>query len=454
MWTTFGDFRRSRPFWGGLFTILGGLEIILLPLSPISDLILLGVAGISGALIGIVLVVIGGFVWFSPPNRSLAGVLTLVFSLASFVVSNLGGLIVGMVLGLIGGALTLAWAPDGEPGPRGRGLLGRGRRRRGPGSGPGAGAVVLLAVVPLLVWAGAGQARADPAPPIPIPVPLPVPPSVPRASPLPTPLPTQGLTGLIPPALLAPFQPAIAPGAGTVVSGLVGDLRMDTLTVTNFQYQGMVNYPVAGGGTQRALHIVVDSTDIGNLRISIPGTRVSTQVVQKPGSAHTTTTRLVLDCTRLRVTIAGLLTIEFSLDFPPPPLIVIPALSATDVQIDYVLLSTPTLNIPGLSAAPAGPAGTRVGYTGPPGKPTPAQAGLLTELASLLRLPDLLRPYGMSSARARAATRPTPAPVAPPLTGTPLTGLDDRPMDRPDPPTGRHPLLGLLGDQPPVGTSR
>ena len=462
MWTTFGDFRRSRPFWGGLFTILGGLWIILLPLSPISDLILLGVAGISGALIGIVLVVIGGFVWFSPPNRSLAGVLTLVFSLASFVVSNLGGLIVGMVLGLIGGALTLAWAPDGERGPRGR--RGDGPRGRGPGSGPGAAAVVLLAVVPLVMWAGAGHARAEPAPPIPspipVPVPLPVPPSVPRAAPLPTPLPTQGLTGLIPPTLLAPFQPAIAPGAGTVVSGLVGDLRMDTLTVTNFQYQGMVDYPVAGGGTQRALHIVVDSTDIGNLRITIPGARASTQVMQKPGSTHTTTTRLVLDCTRLRVTIAGLLTVEFSLDFPPPPLIVIPALSATDVQIDYVLLSTPTLIIPGLSAAPAGPAGTRVGYTGPPGRPTPAQAGLLTELASLLRLPDLLRPYGMSSARARAATRPAPAPVPPPLSGTPLTGTpltgldDDRPVDRPDPPTGEHPLLGLLGAQPPVGTSR
>jgi hypothetical protein len=88
MWSAFRDFRRTRPFWGGLFNILGGLEIILLPLSPIADLILLGVAGISGALIGIVLVVIGGFVWFSPPNRSLAGVLTLVFSLASFVVSN------------------------------------------------------------------------------------------------------------------------------------------------------------------------------------------------------------------------------------------------------------------------------------------------------------------------------------------------------------------------------
>jgi hypothetical protein len=268
-------------------------------------------------------------------------------------------------------------------------------------------------------------------------------------------LPTQGLTGLIPPALLAPFQPAIAPGAGTEVSGLVGNLSMDTLTVTNFQYQGMVNYPVAGGGTQRALHIVVDSTDIGNLRLTVPGTRTSTQVVQKPGSEHTTTTRLILDCTRLRVTVAGLLTIEFSLDFPPPPLIVIPALSGTDVNIDYVLLSTPTLNIPGLSATPAGPAGIRVGYTGPPGRPTPAQAGLLTELASLLRLPVLLRPYGMSSARARAATGSAPAPVASPLVSTPLTGLDDdRRVDRSDPPTGEHPLLGLLGDQPPAGTSR
>ena len=167
-------FRQSRPFWGGLFSILGGIEILLLPLSPVADMVLLGVAGISGALIGVLLVITGMFVWFSPPNRTLAGVLTLVFSLASFVVSNLGGLIVGMVLGLVGGALTLAWTPDKRASGESR------RWWRGGGSGPPpggmvAGVVVLFGLLALTLCSGTGRAEASTLtrPPTPPPVPEP-----------------------------------------------------------------------------------------------------------------------------------------------------------------------------------------------------------------------------------------------------------------------------------------
>jgi hypothetical protein len=434
----FRHFRRTRPFWAGLFTIAGGIEILLLPLSPVADMVLLGVAGMSGALIGVLLVVTGLFVWFSPPNRTLSGVLTLVFSLASFVVSNLGGLIVGMVLGLVGGALTLAWTPDrsqrggrrrrdGRPGSGGGNGAGSGGRggAGGGGDGPSTGgtaAVVLLLLVALaLPLATPGQAQASPSiTPPPIPPPIPPPFAPPAISAIPQPLPggpysgtllppvLPGLTNLLPAALFAPFQPTVAPERNAVASGLVGELLMDTLTVTNFRYQGIVDFPVAGGGRQRALRIVVDSTDIGNLRINIPGKEASVQVRQRSGARHANTTRLILDCTRLRVTIAGLLTIEFSLDFPPPPLILIPFLAATDVQIDYVRLSTPTLVIPGLSAKGAGPAGKRVGLSGTgksgsgsgqpgirAGQPlTPDQAGQLAQMAALLNRPQLMAPYG------------------------------------------------------------
>jgi hypothetical protein len=447
----FRRFRRTRPFWAGLFTILGGIEILLLPLSPVSDMVLLGVAGMSGALIGVLLVITGLFVWFSPPNRTLAGVLTLVFSLASFVVSNLGGLIVGMVLGLIGGGLTLAWTPD-----RTR-HVGRTRRGGRGGDGPPAGGTVASLVVLLVLGLPAGQMPASqPGPavgaavglgavgqsaagpvavgpatvglaadahtigPLPIPPPpLPHPPGsggaagppgipVPRMSSpgargplLPPVLP--GLTNLLPAALFAPFQPTVTPERDAVASGLVGELLMDSLTVTNFRYQGMVDFPVAGGGRQRAMRIIVDSTDIGNLRINIPGKDASVQVTQRADAKHASTTRLVLDCTRLRVTIAGLLTVEFTLDFPPPPLVVIPYLPVTDVQIDYVRLSTPTLIIPGLFKKAAGPTGKRVGFSGPgagssrsrAGQPlTPDQISQLTRMAALLRSPRLLNPYG------------------------------------------------------------
>ncbi len=442
MWDQFRRFRRTRPFWGGLFTIVAGGEILLLPLSPVADLVLLGVAGVSGALIGLVLVIMGTFVWFSPANRTLAGVLTCVFSLASFVVSNLGGLVVGMVLGLIGGALTLAWTPDRKAAA----VAGRRRFGRGPGPGGAAVLVLLLGVVPLLLLTAGGQALAAPAPreaALPVP-PLPDPPGGDSGddsdddpdddsgddnrgaggSLLGLPLPgapgplfppvLPGLVKLLPSTLFAPFQPSVRPEGGAVASGLVGELLMDTLTVTNFRYQGMVEFPVAGGGRQRALRIVVDSTDIGNLRINIPGDDASVQVTQRPDSPNARTTRLVLDCTRVRLTIAGLLTVEFTLDFPPPPLIVIPLLAVTDVEIDYVRLATPNLLIPGLEATPTGPAGKRVGVTGSgssggaaaaggsgaaPGRSlTAAQADQLTRLAALLGQPGLLRPYRQNRA--------------------------------------------------------
>lgn len=440
MWQAFARFRRGRPFWAGLFTMVGGLEILALPLSPIADLVLLGVAGISGAVIGIVLVVTGAFMWFSPPNRTLAGVLTLVFSLVSFVVSNLGGLIVGMVLGLVGGALALAWTPDGGD----RAGRRRSRGRSDPAEeapttrfpridGPACVALVIGMVV-VLHASGPGVAHAAPPPP-PEPPPtdepaplLGLPPLLAPSSPVPSPVepplgadPPAGpllpellpdLAQQAPPGLLAPLQPAAVPDDGVVVSGLIGNLMLDTLTVTNFRYEGMVTYPVAGGGTQRALRIVLDTTDLGNVRIMIPGADGSVRVVQAEGSPNGSTTRLVLECTRIRLIAFGVLPLEFSLDFPPPPLIVIPFLSATDVDIDYVRLSTPTLVIPGLVATADGPAGLR----GPglsdaglaanatvPDAPTARQAAVLVRLAALLDLPSMLRPYGLTQREADEA---------------------------------------------------
>jgi hypothetical protein len=188
---------------------------------------------------------------------------------------------------------------------------------------------------------------------------------------------------------------------------------MDTLTVTNFQYQGMVTYPVAGGGTQRALRILLDSTDIGNLRITIPNRTATSRVTQARHARHTTTTTLVLDCTRLRLNLFGVLPVEFNLAFPPPPLTIIPLLYATDVKIDYVRLTTPVLIIPAMRVRNEGPSGKTAGRDESVPGPrllSPAQSQTLIQLASLLKLPALLRPYGLTDSQARAATQPV-APV-------------------------------------------
>lgn len=103
--------RRGRPFWGGLFTILAGAWICVLPLAPLKIMLQQGVAGIPSVLMGIVMIVLGLTAWFSPAQRGLAGVLTTLIATSALVLSNLGGFLIGTLLGILGGGLMFAWQP-------------------------------------------------------------------------------------------------------------------------------------------------------------------------------------------------------------------------------------------------------------------------------------------------------------------------------------------------------
>lgn len=116
----FRAWRRSRPFWAGVWTLLAGVEILSIPLAPLSLLIHEGIAGVSGLLMGLFLVILGLTLWLAPHYRAFAGIATLVFSVASLVLSNFGGFLVGFLLGVIGGAMAVSWMPDGDGGRRGR----------------------------------------------------------------------------------------------------------------------------------------------------------------------------------------------------------------------------------------------------------------------------------------------------------------------------------------------
>jgi hypothetical protein len=107
--------RRSRPFWGGLFTLVGGLELLSIPFAT-QALPLVIQSGTVGAsyLIAVVLIVVGLLIWLQPGQRVFLGVAAVLVSLASFVYANLGGFLVGMLLGLVGGALAAAWTPVRE----------------------------------------------------------------------------------------------------------------------------------------------------------------------------------------------------------------------------------------------------------------------------------------------------------------------------------------------------
>jgi hypothetical protein len=123
-WRAFRRWRRSRPYWGGLMMILGGLEILALPLTgvlikgAIKFVIYIGIGGVFGVLIGVLLVTAGLVVWFNPTHRVFYGVAGIVLGLLSFPASNLGGFLIGMLLAIFGGAAAIAWAPlDAAPSP-------------------------------------------------------------------------------------------------------------------------------------------------------------------------------------------------------------------------------------------------------------------------------------------------------------------------------------------------
>jgi hypothetical protein len=118
--TGFRRWRRTRPFWGGAFAALGGIELIAIPFAPLGVTIHQGMPGVASWLAGVLLILCGVLVWVQPQQRYFFGILATIAGLASFVTSNLGGFLLGMLLGVIGGGLIFAWTPrkqtaDGEP---------------------------------------------------------------------------------------------------------------------------------------------------------------------------------------------------------------------------------------------------------------------------------------------------------------------------------------------------
>ncbi|MBP2402634.1 hypothetical protein SNS2_1218 [Streptomyces netropsis] len=121
-WVAWRQWRKGRPFWGGLAAIVAGAEISAIPLAPLKIMLHQGIAGIPSVLMGLVMVVMGLTAWFAPQYRTLAGVLTVMVATATLVMSNLGGFLFGTIIGTIGGAMIFAWqplpaGPEPDPGP-------------------------------------------------------------------------------------------------------------------------------------------------------------------------------------------------------------------------------------------------------------------------------------------------------------------------------------------------
>ncbi|MEV1289421.1 DUF6114 domain-containing protein [Micromonospora sp. NPDC049679] len=117
-WHDFRHWRRARPFWGGLLTLIAGLEIFGSTQMKLDGLSFqMGPTGFLSWLIPTILVACGLLMWFTPQQRmfyAIVGSMTAVFSLIAV---NLGGFFIGLLLGMVGGALGFAWVPSRSPAP-------------------------------------------------------------------------------------------------------------------------------------------------------------------------------------------------------------------------------------------------------------------------------------------------------------------------------------------------
>lgn len=113
----FRAFRRTRPFWGALWSILGGAWIIKMMHFTFGVVVTGGWSYSAGYVLGGGMLLFGLAAMFSPRYKNLSGVLVFLLALAAFINANLGGFMVGTILGIIGGSMTWAW---GEKKPRRR----------------------------------------------------------------------------------------------------------------------------------------------------------------------------------------------------------------------------------------------------------------------------------------------------------------------------------------------
>jgi hypothetical protein len=115
----FRAWRGTRPFWAGLFVMLGGFPIIYFPYYHLQlghlTLAMSTTAGAGSLIIGVLLIVLGISLWFQKHIRVFAGVAAILLGLVSIPVSNFGGFVVGFLFALVGGGMAIAWAPGAPP---------------------------------------------------------------------------------------------------------------------------------------------------------------------------------------------------------------------------------------------------------------------------------------------------------------------------------------------------
>ena len=105
----FRDWRRGRPFWGGLWMIVAGYLVAELAMAGLAVVVVNMPGRTWGMVLGIGLVALGLTSWFVPAYRHLLGVVGMIAGTGTLLAANLGAYGVGTLLAIIGGAMTVAW---------------------------------------------------------------------------------------------------------------------------------------------------------------------------------------------------------------------------------------------------------------------------------------------------------------------------------------------------------
>jgi hypothetical protein len=115
-WQSFRRWRRARPFWGGLFLILAGLELFLSGNLDLGNIqVHMGPQGFLSYLLPVIELVCGLLVWFTPQQRLFYAIVAAITSVYSLIGLNLGGFFVGMLFGMVGSALAFGWQARRRP---------------------------------------------------------------------------------------------------------------------------------------------------------------------------------------------------------------------------------------------------------------------------------------------------------------------------------------------------
>ncbi len=284
---SFRDWRKTRPFWGGLLLLLAGSELLLIPLSGIlvhgqvKLVVYIGIGGVFGLLIGALMIASGLLLWFSPAHRTFYAIAGVLLAVLSFITSNLGGFFVGMLLGITGGSLAFGWtpAPSMEE-PR------HDEERHSAGRLMASAAMPAVLVGSLLTGhAGIGQAARVQRPQDCVlglicwsPSPTPPPPG---ASPSPSPSASrpgllQGVVPSNPPLSPSPPTPSRPTGqktttdpGGLAAATATSVITAGSATLNGLAYQGTAKVPTADG-TQTMMRFTLNSMTLsGNVTATV-----------------------------------------------------------------------------------------------------------------------------------------------------------------------------------------